>query len=33
MTKQSFKPNVEEDITEYEAYQIFQLIKSIRGQS
>ena len=22
-----------EDITEYEAYQIFQLIKSIRGQS
>ena len=24
---------IEEDITEYEAYQIFQLIKSIRGQS
>ena len=24
---------IREDITEYEAYQIFQLIKSIRGQS
>tara|TARA_B100000427_G_scaffold91972_1_gene75957 strand:+ start:70 stop:261 length:192 start_codon:yes stop_codon:yes gene_type:complete len=24
---------IEEDITEYEAYQIFQLIKNIRGQS
>jgi len=24
---------IKEDITEYEAYQIFQLIKTIRGQS
>ena len=24
---------IKEDITEYEAYQIFQLIKNIRGQS
>ncbi len=24
---------IREDITEYEAYQIFQLIKNIRGQS
>ena len=24
---------IEEDITEYEAYQIFQLIKNIRGES
>tara|TARA_Y100001963_G_scaffold111482_1_gene154194 strand:+ start:138 stop:329 length:192 start_codon:yes stop_codon:yes gene_type:complete len=24
---------IREDITEYEAYQIFQLIKTIRGQS
>ena len=24
---------IREDITEYEAYQIFELIKSIRGQS